>query len=64
MQPSRAQLTTLSDEIASATLVAANPRLAVVGIVLLDPNIEQSLPFDNFHRLVTLNGSDAQPTLA
>lgn len=40
MQPSRAQLAELRDEIASATLVAANPRLAAVGVVLLDLNID------------------------
>ena len=40
MQPSRAQLTTLRDEITSATLVAANPRLAATGVVLLDLNID------------------------
>lgn len=40
MQPSLGQLTTLRDEIASATLVAANPRLAGAGVVLLDLNID------------------------
>ena len=40
MQPSRAQLTQFHADIASATLVAANSRLAAVGVVLLDLNIE------------------------
>ena len=40
MQPSCTLLAELRDEIASATLVAANPRLAAIGVVLLDLNID------------------------
>ncbi|MCA9871237.1 MAG: hypothetical protein KC487_12795, partial [Anaerolineae bacterium] len=40
MQPTRAQLDEFPDEIASATLVAANARLSVTGVVLLDLTIE------------------------
>lgn len=44
MQPSRAQLTELRDEIASAALVAANARLGAAGVVLLDLNIDTLSP--------------------
>lgn len=44
MQPSRAQLTELRAEIASATLVAANARLGAAGVVLLDLNIDTLQP--------------------
>ena len=44
MQPSRAQLANLRDEIASATLVAANSRLGADGVVLLDLNIDTLSP--------------------
>ncbi len=44
MQPTRAQLAKFHDEIASATLVAANARLAAVGVVLLDLNMDSLSP--------------------
>ena len=40
MQPTRPQLAEFHPEIASATLVAANARLSVTGVVLLDLTIE------------------------
>ncbi|MEZ4768607.1 MAG: hypothetical protein R2844_09295 [Caldilineales bacterium] len=44
MQPTSAQLAEFHEEIASATLVAANSRLGATGVVLLDLNIHDLSP--------------------
>lgn len=44
MEPTTGQLTAWRDEIASATLVAANTRLSALGAVLLDLAIDEMSP--------------------